>query len=649
MCTECQLLIKSIDAYIAKENDKLADELKKAGFAEASDTVRHSEELEEKIAEILEEQSEDFEELLKKAEESGIYLKDFIEDYWKKFKAADKIGEKLFPVFFGEFSEYIPALSNVYISQLDSELTVTEISEKTSDWIAQWSYELADELKKAGFAEASDTVRHSEELEEKIAEILEEQSEDFEELLKKAEESGIYLKDFIEDYWKKFKAADKIGEKLFPVFFGEFSEYIPALSNVYISQLDSELTVTEISEKTSDWIAQWSYELADIMKLSSHNEIEGILQTGLKEGKSIHKISADIAEHGIRDTYYKAKRAALTETLRAHSVAREESIQQCPAAEYKEWVHTSGYRIEPRLNHIKMNGQAVPKNQTFTLIGVNGNEYHPAIPRDPVLPPEESINCHCVHRGIVSEDILGLPLEERKKLQQKAIEEIDSDRFDEMNEREKAKAGINEDTIKCDWLKNKTVEERKTYFRSDSRWALFESGVIQNDADLEKLYKTVDTPKGKRKVFKSLTELKDDGIITVPDKTIKHSTVGDYINSSKDYPNGRLKNGGHSQKCIDELKNKGIDYKITKVYDNGVRLGYVPEHKQKTKQSGIGQSWFPETWDDNEVLKAGTYTANNSRDDGMPKFAEYNGVRVGIFLDSEGNPSTIFPDNSKQP
>ena len=49
------------------------------------------------------------------------------------------------------------------------------------------------------------------------------------------------------------------------------------------------------------------------------------------------------------------------------------------------------------------------------------------------------------------------------------------------------------------------------------------------------------------------------------------------------------------------------------------------------------------------MLKAGTYTANYIKDDGMPKFAEYNGVRVGIFLDSEGNPSTIFPDNSKQP
>ena len=31
------------------------------------------------------------------------------------------------------------------------------------------------------------------------------------------------------------------------------------------------------------------------------------------------------------------------------------------------------------------------------------------------------------------------------------------------------------------------------------------------------------------------------------------------------------------------------------------------------------------------------------------KFGEYDGVRVGIFMDSDGNPTTIFPDNMKQP
>ncbi len=219
-----------------------------------------------------------------------------------------------------------------------------------------------------------------------------------------------------------------------------------------------------------------------------------------------------------------------------------------------------------------------------------------------------------------------------------------------MNEREKAKAGINEDTIKCDWLKNKTVEERKTYFRSDSRWALFESGVIQNDADLEKLYKTVDTPKGKRKVFKSLTELKDDGIITVTNDKLNHSSLGDWTKTN------RLEKGGHGQRGMKKLLSTGVEPAIYKTYSNGVRIGSVPNHKNASKKTGsskldsdIGQSWFPETWDDNEVLKAGTYTANYSKDDGMPKFAEYNGVRVGIYLDNEGYPSTIFPDGGKQP
>ena len=116
-----------------------------------------------------------------------------------------------------------------------------------------------------------------------------------------------------------------------------------------------------------------------------------------------------------------------------------------------------------------------------------------------------------------SEKILGLSLEERKKLQQQAIDEMGDDwqkELDAIDARNKARAGINEDTIKCDWLKRKkTAEERKKYFRSDARWALFESGVIQNDKDLERLYKTVDTKYGPRKVFKSLTELKNEGII----------------------------------------------------------------------------------------------------------------------------------------
>ena len=46
MCTACSELIKAIDAYMAKADEKLSDALEKEGFAEPKETVKHAEELE---------------------------------------------------------------------------------------------------------------------------------------------------------------------------------------------------------------------------------------------------------------------------------------------------------------------------------------------------------------------------------------------------------------------------------------------------------------------------------------------------------------------------------------------------------------------------------------------------------------------------
>ena len=150
--------------------------------------------------------------------------------------------------------------------------------------------------------------------------------------------------------------------------------------------------------------------------------------------------------------------------------------------------------------------------------------------------------------------------------------------------------------------------------------------------------------------------LKQDGIITVSKEALKHSTLGDFTNLKNpkkppsDKNGGKMKGGGHSQTNIDELLRRNISYKIEKTYENGVRIGGVEGHKTEVKRIGHSeQAWFPKNWNDDEVLKAGTYVANNSKDTGMPKFAEYNGVRVGIFIDGDGYPSTIFPDGSRQP
>ena len=503
---------------------------------------------------------------------------------------------------------------------------------------------LSGVLGEEGFAEPEDTVSHIEALEDELDAVFEEQSRAAAEKLEQADGSDVM------PAFESFKAADTTRDSLYKIFLGAFTDYVPQLANVYISDMDSELVVEQISEKTSGWINDWSDELSELMHISSQSGLEKILSDGLKEGKGVDEVARDILDSGIRNAYYKARRVAQTEMLRAHSVAREESIQQCPAAEFKEWVHTGGHKNKPRENHVKMSGQIVPKDQPFKLIGRDGVIYYPKFPRDTNLPASESVNCHCIHRGAASERILALSLEERKKLQQQAVEEMGDEWEKELDARNKAKAGINEDTIKCDWLRSsKTVEERKRYFHSDSRWALFESGVIRNDQDLERLYKTVDTKYGSRKVFKTLTELKNDGIITVSKDRLEHSSLGDWTKTN------RLDKGGHGQRGMEKLLSTGVEPVIYKQYSNGVRIGSVPNHKNPNKQTGnskpnsdIGQSWFPENWNDDKIMLAGTYAANTGSGEGITKIGIYDGVEIVVYI-NDSEIGTICPNNMRQP
>jgi len=520
------------------------------------------------------------------------------------------------------------------------------------NYIIKANDNLSDILKREGYIKSKRTLEYIQQIENETAEVLIEQR-DY--ILKEIEKS-VDIETFLKEIWENVKITDVLKFKIAAIFVENLKEFVPEFVNYYIQQTDRQLQLKQVSKKTLSWVDSWSKELGKIMQLNSHMEIETILKKGLEKGSGIPIITREIMESGMRNEYYKARRVAVTEILTAHRAAQQEGFMQSPAVKEKMWKHTGGYRNQPRQNHIHMDGQKVLKQEPYTLIGADGNTYYPMYPGDTCLPAKERINCHCLSQSVVDDDILGLSLEERQKLQRKAVQEMDNKWEREANEREKAKAGIDENTVKCDWLKNKTVEERKKYFKSDARWALFESGVIQNDTDLEKLYKTVTTEKGTKKEFKTLTELKQDGIITVSNKTLEHSTKGDFTNlknpkkPASDKNGGKMKGGGHSQTNIDELVHRKINYKIEKTYENGVRIGGVEGHKTEKKRIGNSeQAWFPKSWNNDEVLKAGTYVANTSKDNGMPKFAEYNGVRVGIFIDEDGYPSTIFPDGSKQP
>ncbi|WP_195614501.1 phage minor head protein [Intestinimonas butyriciproducens] len=305
-------------------------------------------------------------------------------------------------------------------------------------YIAKADNDLEEALAEAGFLDPEGTLTEISTLEEKVAAALTTETDYLLDALK----DSIDLEAFIKDIWPKLKAEDAVAQDLFDIFLEEFEGYMTPLASEYIAQTDAELTVETVSKRTTAWVKSWSQELADIMMLDGHTMIENILTSAMEEGQSVAEVTQAILDSGIRDEYYRARRVAVTETLRAHSVASQEAMMQSPSVEEKEWKHTGAYRNQPRRNHVSMSGQRVPKGEPFVLEGADGNTYYPAYPRDSILPPGESVNCHCISQPIVSEEALGLPIEERRRLQAEAIAEMDDEWEKELDAKNKAASGL---------------------------------------------------------------------------------------------------------------------------------------------------------------------------------------------------------------
>lgn len=142
---------------------------------------------------------------------------------------------------------------------------------------------------------------------------------------------------------------------------------------------------------------------------------------------------------------------------------------------------------------------------------------------------------------------------------------------------------------------------------------------------------------------------------SVSDFALVHSSEGAFTRSQTRV-NGemviklRLNNGGHSQKGMELLDKYGIKYNIVKTYPNGVRVGNVPNHKERSKKTGIGQSWFPKSWSDKDIRRAGEHVAglkeNRRIPDGKTIYGVYKGVRVGVKR-TNGKIATVFPDSDQ--
>ena len=133
----------------------------------------------------------------------------------------------------------------------------------------------------------------------------------------------------------------------------------------------------------------------------------------------------------------------------------------------------------------------------------------------------------------------------------------------------------------------------------------------------------------------------------IPETSLTHANRGDFTQDPRTGNYSRMKGGGHGQENIDFLEANDFEYNVVKEYENGVRIGNVPAHKTARKRTGTGQSWFPGSWDVNEISDAGKYVSslpdNVNAADGAAVFGDYKGVRVGV-IKTDGKVATIFPD-----
>ena len=140
MCSCFSPLLKAIDAYLAKADGDLKDELDAAGFAETDDTMEAIRALEDEVAAALVEETE----LFTAAAGKAVDLQTFANEIWPGVKLNDELAKKLTGIFKDRLTEIMPGLVEAYLKRTDKQLALNQVSKITTGWIEEWSGQLAE-------------------------------------------------------------------------------------------------------------------------------------------------------------------------------------------------------------------------------------------------------------------------------------------------------------------------------------------------------------------------------------------------------------------------------------------------------------------------------------------------------------------------
>lgn len=195
---------------------------------------------------------------------------------------------------------------------------------------------------------------------------------------------------------------------------------ISELTADIMEAIDKDVAFSVLSKRTTDWIESWSKDLAELMKLNTHEALEVELLKIIEEGGSI--ADAELAIKNLPQFDRKRARAtAITEILTASSRSQWEAYKQSPAVTHKIWKHSGSKKNNPRKAHQDLSGTEIGVDDKFE---VNGHEAD--YPRDTSLPASERVNCHCAMGPGVDRDILGLSKEEKEKIREEALKEMNA-------------------------------------------------------------------------------------------------------------------------------------------------------------------------------------------------------------------------------
>ncbi|MEM5020371.1 phage head morphogenesis protein [Bacillus subtilis] len=269
------------------------------------------------------------------------------------------------------------------------------------------------------FPGKSNIPKYVEEYEKGIARLLRRQRKKFLDGLKGfvSKDSKETLEALLVFYTQNLFAVDGFEEEFQELTEGFLQQTIEELAEVIMDSIDPEVPFKVLSNRTINWIKDWSKKLAGIMKLNTHEAVENVLTDAIENGSSIQDIELTLKEMPQFDRE-RARTTAITEVLAASSVAQHESYAQSPAVKKKKWRHSGGKKNNPRENHITLGGTVIGIDEEFQI---PGSSETCMFPRDPKLSAGERVHCHCVLSPVVDNEILGLSAEEKEEIRREVL------------------------------------------------------------------------------------------------------------------------------------------------------------------------------------------------------------------------------------